>query len=82
MNYEWFVSNNSVSTATDLFYTIYNEGIYPITLSATSTFGCENDTTFNLYVYPIPEAPLFLQPHRYARGMPSPLTQRQSRIVR
>jgi len=58
MNYEWFVSNNSVSTSTDLFYTIYNEGIYPITLSATSTFGCENDTTFNLYVYPIPEAPI------------------------
>lgn len=58
MNYEWLINNNVVATSPNLTYTINDAGIYPINLTATSTFGCENDTTFNMYIYPTPEEPV------------------------
>jgi len=58
MNYEWLINNNVVATTPNLTYTINDAGIYPINLTATSTFGCENDTTFNMYIYPTPEEPV------------------------
>ena len=58
MNYEWLINNNVVATTPNLTYTINDAGIYPINLSATSSFGCENDTIFNMYIYPTPEEPI------------------------
>ncbi|MFM7668660.1 MAG: PKD domain-containing protein [Bacteroidota bacterium] len=58
MTYEWFINNNSVSTSPNLTYTINNSGVYPISLNATSSFGCELDTTFDLYIYPTPLEPI------------------------
>ncbi|MFY7669332.1 MAG: PKD domain-containing protein [Crocinitomicaceae bacterium] len=58
MNYEWFINSNSVSTSPNLTYTLDNAGVYPISLNATSSFGCESDTTFDMYIYPTPPEPI------------------------
>lgn len=58
LSYEWFVGNSSVANTTNLTYTINDDGIYPIGLTATSSFGCVSDTSFNMYIYPTPEAPI------------------------
>jgi gliding motility-associated-like protein len=58
LNYTWSINNNQVATTPDLTYTLNDAGIYPITLNATSSFGCEADTTFDMYIYPTPPEPI------------------------
>jgi gliding motility-associated-like protein len=58
LTYTWDVNGNQVATTPNLTYTLTDAGVFPITLSATSSFGCESDTTFNMYIYPTPEEPI------------------------
>lgn len=58
LTYTWDINGNQVATTTNLTYTLNDQGIYPVTLTATSSFGCESDTTFNMYIYPTPEEPI------------------------
>jgi gliding motility-associated-like protein len=58
LTYTWDINGNQVATTQNLTYTLNNAGIYPVTLTATSSFGCESDTTFNMYIYPTPEEPI------------------------
>jgi len=58
LTYTWDINGNQVATTPNLTYTLNDAGIYPVTLTATSSFGCESDTTFNMYIYPTPEEPI------------------------
>ena len=58
LTYTWDINGNQVATTQNLTYTLNDAGIYPVTLTATSSFGCESDTTFNMYIYPTPEEPI------------------------
>ena len=58
LTYTWDINGNQVATTPNLTYTLTDAGVFPITLSATSSFGCESDTTFNMYIYPTPEEPI------------------------
>jgi gliding motility-associated-like protein len=58
LSYNWEINGNSIASTPNLSYTIIDEGVYPITLTATSDFGCESDSTFNMYVYPTPQEPI------------------------
>jgi gliding motility-associated-like protein len=58
LTYRWDINGNQVATTQNLTYTLNDSGIYPVTLTATSSFGCESDTTFNMYIYPTPEEPI------------------------
>ncbi len=58
LTYEWFINANSVATTPDLTYTLNDAGVYPVSLTATSSFGCESDTTFLMYIYPTPPEPI------------------------
>jgi len=58
LSYNWDLNGNSIATTPDLTYTIFDDGVYPITLTVTSDFGCESDSTFNMYVYPTPQEPI------------------------
>jgi gliding motility-associated-like protein len=58
LTYTWDINGNQVATTQNLTYTLNDAGIYPVNLTATSSFGCESDTTFNMYIYPTPEEPI------------------------
>jgi gliding motility-associated-like protein len=58
LTYTWDINGNQVATTPNLTYTLTDAGVFPITLTATSSFGCESDTTFNMYIYPTPEEPI------------------------
>lgn len=58
LTFTWDINGNQVATTQNLTYTLNDAGIYPVTLTATSSFGCESDTTFNMYIYPTPEEPI------------------------
>ena len=58
LTYTWDINGNQVATTQNLTYTLNDAGIYPVTLTATSSFSCESDTTFNMYIYPTPEEPI------------------------
>ena len=58
LSFDWQINNISVSSDTNLIYTIINEGMYLITLIVNSDFGCVNDTTFDVALHPIPEEPI------------------------
>jgi gliding motility-associated-like protein len=58
MTYEWFENGVSIASTPNLTYTINDAGVYPISLNATSSFGCESDTVFNMYIYPTPPEPI------------------------
>jgi gliding motility-associated-like protein len=58
LTYTWDINGNQVATTQNLTYILNDAGIYPVTLTATSSFSCESDTTFNMYIYPTPEEPI------------------------
>ena len=58
LSFDWQINTISVSTDTNLIFTFFDEGIYPITLIVSSDFGCINDTTFDVIVHPTPEEPI------------------------
>jgi gliding motility-associated-like protein len=58
LSYTWDINGAQVATTQNLTYTLFDAGIYPVTLTATSSFGCESDTTFNMYIYPTPDEPI------------------------
>jgi gliding motility-associated-like protein len=57
MNSIWFLDvNNPTESATNPIKTYYTAGEYPITLKMTDVYGCVEDTTKKLKVYPKPDA--------------------------
>lgn len=56
--FDWTLAGATIATSEDLSYTINDAGVYPITLTATSSFGCEMDSTFDMYIYPTPPEPI------------------------
>ncbi len=58
VSYVWSVDGVTWSTFYDFSYTFPASGSYTINLAATSDFGCVNDTTFIIEVYPIPQPPV------------------------
>ena len=58
LTYTWSINGAQVATTPDLTYTLNDAGVYPISLNATSSFGCEADTTFDMYIYPTPPEPI------------------------
>jgi gliding motility-associated-like protein len=58
LTFAWDINGNQVATTPNLTYTLNDAGIYPVSLTATSSFGCESDTTFNMYIYPTPLEPI------------------------
>ena len=57
LSYNWDLNGSSIATTPDLTYTINDAGIYPITITAISDFGCSADSTFDMYIYPTPPEP-------------------------
>lgn len=57
LTYTWQASGNIIGSNPDLAYTMANAGAYQITLTAVSSFGCDNDTTFILLVKQTPDEP-------------------------
>lgn len=58
LSYAWSIDGVQVDTTFNLNTVINNPGIHPINLTVTSSFGCETDTTFNMYVMTTPEPPV------------------------
>ncbi len=58
MVFAWTQNGTVVSTNTNYSGTLSSAGIYPITLTATTDFGCTNTDGFSIYVYPIPQPPV------------------------
>lgn len=58
LTYAWSINGSQVATTPDLTYTLADAGVFPISLIATSSFGCESDTTFDMYIYPTPPEPI------------------------
>lgn len=56
--YTWEAGGATIGTNEDLSYTMVNAGAYQITLTAVSSFGCDNDTTFTLLVKQTPLEPV------------------------
>lgn len=57
LTYTWQAGGNIIGSNPDLAYTMVNAGAYQITLTAVSSFGCDNDTTFTLLVKQTPDEP-------------------------
>lgn len=60
MTYAWAVNGINASTTTDFTNVAPTDGVFQVKLTATSSFGCTDIQTANLYVYPIPEPPVIL----------------------
>lgn len=58
LTYVWSINGSQVAITPDLTYTLADAGVFPISLIATSSFGCESDTTFDMYIYPTPPEPI------------------------
>ena len=58
LSYEWSISGNPASTTPNLSTVINNAGVYPINLTVTSSFGCETDSTIDMYVMATPVPPV------------------------
>ena len=58
LSYVWESGGATIGTNEDLSYTMVNAGAYQITLTAVSSFGCDNDTTFTLLVKQTPLEPV------------------------
>ncbi|MFM7595553.1 MAG: PKD domain-containing protein, partial [Flavobacteriales bacterium] len=54
----WEINGNQVATTVDLNTMIPNPGVYQFTYTVTSDFGCEVDTTFDMYIMATPEPPV------------------------
>ncbi len=58
LSYTWESGGATIGTNQDLAYTMNTPGSYQITMTATSSFGCEMDTVFNLDVKQTPVEPV------------------------
>ena len=58
LTYTWTQNGNIISTDSTLTYTFNSQGIYPITLTALSSFGCQSIGSLNMYIYPTPPPPV------------------------
>ena len=58
LSYEWSIGGNPTSTTPNLSTVINNAGVYPINLTVTSSFGCETDSTIDMYVMATPVPPV------------------------
>ena len=58
MTYTWEVDGSIIGASADISYTFNDDGIFPVTLSVVSDFGCFSDSVFNVYIYPTPDAPI------------------------
>jgi gliding motility-associated-like protein len=54
----WSQAGNVISTDSSFTYIFNNQGTYPITLDAITSFGCTASRTFNMYISPTPAAPI------------------------
>ena len=58
LSYSWTQAGNVISTDSSFTYIFNNQGTYPITLDAVTSFGCSASRTFNMYISPTPSAPI------------------------
>ena len=58
LSYSWTQNGNVISTDPSFTYIFNNQGIYPITLNAVTSFGCSASRSFNMYISPTPPAPV------------------------
>ena len=56
--YSWTQAGNVISTDSSFTYIFNDQGTYPITLNAVTSFGCTASRTFNMYISPTPPAPI------------------------
>jgi len=54
----WEINGVQVGTSVDLNTTIPDPGVYQFTYTVTSDFGCEVDTTFDMYIMATREPPV------------------------
>jgi gliding motility-associated-like protein len=57
-NSVWSFGGNPISNDSILTYVFNDAGIYPITLTVSTEFGCTDSRTFDMYIYPTPEPPI------------------------
>lgn len=57
ISYTWEINGNQVDTSVNLSTMIPNPGVYQFTYTVTSDFGCEVDTTFDMYIMATPVPP-------------------------
>lgn len=60
INYQWSIDGTSATTNFDFSQTFQTAGTKTLTLSATTDFGCTNDSSFTIEVHPIPNPPALL----------------------
>lgn len=70
-SYIWLSGNNTISTDSTLTYQFNDAGTYPITVNATTDFGCINSTAFNMYISPTPPAPILSVTTPFCPGDPA-----------
>jgi gliding motility-associated-like protein len=58
ISYTWDINGVLEDTTINLNTMIANPGVYQFTYTVTSDFGCEVDTTFNMYIMATPEPPV------------------------
>lgn len=54
-SWDWSFGNGNISSNQNPTQTYATEGIYSVTLTATSNFDCESSTTKTIEIYPLPE---------------------------
>ncbi|MFN5734599.1 MAG: PKD domain-containing protein [Flavobacteriales bacterium] len=58
ISYTWEINGNQVDTSVNLSTMIPTPGVYQFTYTVTSDFGCEVDTTFDMYIMTTPVPPV------------------------
>ena len=58
LTYSWTQAGTIISTDSSFTYVFNDQGVYPITLNALTSFGCTSSRTFNMYISPTPPAPI------------------------
>ena len=58
LSFAWSLGGNPISTTPNLSTVVANAGVYPINLTVTSSFGCESDSTIDMYVMSTPVPPV------------------------
>lgn len=58
LNFFWQIDGVNFSDTTSISNTQNNSGLYEFTYGVSTDFGCEVDTTFNVWVMQTPEPPL------------------------
>ncbi len=58
ISYTWDINGVQEDTTVNFNTVIDNPGVYQFTYTVTSDFGCEVDTTFDMYIMATPEPPV------------------------